>query len=152
EEGGDPLRILGGVAEMDGNEGRPGVAGDAPLELREELLPRREAAAVEGPVRVDLELVPPLVGRSRGLEEGDRIAGVDRDRHAQLAGGAEDGVELRIVDGDDLPGVVQVAEAEALRDLHAARAELAGPRQVGGHAGAVAGAAEGLAPVEEGED
>src|SRR6185312_12276430 len=145
--------VLGVVAEVDGDEGRLGVAGDPPLERVVELLPGGDAGVVEGPLGVGLQLVPALVVRRGRLPEGLRIAAVDGDRHAELARALEHRIEARIVDRQEVDAVGRgVAEAEALGDLEADGAHLVCRRQLSGHRLAVVGDAADQPEVGRGED
>src|SRR6185312_812038 len=127
--------------------------GDAPLERVVELLPRGDAGVVEGPLGVGLQLVPALVVGGGRLPEGLRIAAVDGHRHAQLARALEHRVEAGIVDLQQMLAVRSgVAEAEALGDLEADGAHLAGGRQLLGHRRAVVGDAADQPEVGRGED
>src|SRR5450631_2440961 len=140
EHAADVVGILGVVAEVDGDEGGLGVAGDPPLERVVELLPGGDAARVERPLGVGLQLVPALVVGGGRLPERLRIAAVDRHRHAELAGALEHRVEAGIVDGQQVnPVCGRVAEAEPLGDLEADGAEAVSLGQLIGHGDAVVG-------------
>src|SRR5260221_418806 len=121
---GPPAQHADGVAEVDGDEGRLRVTGHATLEGVVERLPGRDLGAKERPLRVSPQLVPPFVLWRGRLPERLRIADVDGDRHPEGACFLEQRIQSYVVDGQQVPAVRRrVPEAEALRDLEAARAE-----------------------------
>src|SRR5687768_2490052 len=67
------------------------------------------------------------------------IPGVDRHGHAELTGGLEDRVELRVIDGDSLAVISAQTEAEHLGYLEAARTPGMRHAEQVGHALAVVG-------------
>ena len=76
---------------------------------------------------------------------------MDGDRHAQLPGALEDGIERWIIDGDQTALRIAQAEPEHLGDLQAAGAAVVRELQQARHASTVV-AILGLLVGERGED
>src|SRR5580658_9823834 len=120
----DPREVLGVVGEVNRDEGGVGMTRDHALELAKKLFSRRELRRVaEPPLRVILELLPPLVRSVERLPKRARIANVDRDRHPELAAPLPNWVELRVVDAEELAVLVSQVEAQTLELFEPRRAE-----------------------------
>ncbi len=129
------------------NDG-PGVAGDERLERLEQPLERREAAAAERPLRVDVELLVALVALVHRIPEGHGIGGVDQHRQPELARGVEDRREPRVV-RQDAPAVPVVdPQAEVLPHLHPGGTRVPRTREHRGLPLTAARVAQGVLPVD----
>ena len=109
-----------------------------PLERVVELLPRRDAGAVERPLGVRGSSSQRSLSGVDRFPERLRIADVDRDRHAQLAGAArtaDPGRGRRPAAGAAVGA--GIAEAQPLGDLEADARPAASPRQLRRHRVAV---------------
>lgn len=110
----DPVDILGVIGEVDADEGGVGVACDDAVESVEKLQAWRVYFRVAEPPRsVVFEFVPALILVVVGFPEGFRVGDVDGDGHGEFAAAFPDGIEFRVVDGDDLFVAVADGEAEA---------------------------------------
>ena len=110
------------VRDVEGDEPGSRVAGEDTVARVEQLALGREFRAVEAPLRVLAELVPALVLRVDGLEEGVRVGGVDGDRDPEAAALGPDRVETRVVHLQQATAAVADLETELLQHLETAGA------------------------------
>jgi hypothetical protein len=129
EHAGRRRQVLGVAADVGADEDRPGVPLHHAIPLGDHLFARREALAVEAPVRMTPQLHPALVGAVHGSEERHRVGAVDQHGHPEPAALGPDRVQARIVDGDQSTGGVADAQAEVLEDLQAPHPAPAGVAQ-----------------------
>src|SRR3974390_198772 len=105
QHGVDPVQILR-PSHMERNEGCVWMPAEHPIARFQQRLETRKVAAVEAPVRMLVQLFIALVAAVNRMEKSFGVTGMNEDRDAQAAGLFPDGIQARVVDGEELARLV----------------------------------------------
>src|SRR5580704_10493536 len=88
----------------------------------QQLFERWKPRAVKTPVRMLGQLLIALVARVRGKKESLRIAGVNENRNPETPAFVPDRIQPRIVDREQLSGLIAHSQTQVLQKLESASA------------------------------
>src|SRR5260370_25298356 len=127
------------------------MARDSPLQPEEQRLPGWRQV-IKRQLRLNGQLLVPLIPGNRRLPERARRSGVDRNRHSQLGGLVEDRIEIPLVDPDQIAGEVAESDPQAPGNLQSGGAQLVRLHDARRHPVAIASPPGWLVPIELRED
>ena len=122
EQLGNVVKVLRPVGDVKGNKSGAGVLGENAVARRQDRLFARKLGTVEAPVGVREKLLVALVVLVDGMEESLGVGHVDGHGDSQPAALRPDGIEARVIHGDELARLVPDLEPEVFEDLQAAGA------------------------------